>query len=163
MNTSELILPLFPNLSLSQKEELTEQIDIIEHKLKFITPEIRPHVCILSNNGQDFQSQDINDLFSLLIRTAGGIYTFDSASADFLILTQDTTQWHYDFEVLSQTFSTSKAYANNKIFLAKQSLRDLSNYKHTLSTLETLAEIIQTKYFHYGREGTDWIKLDFST
>lgn len=162
MITSDFILPLFPNLSLSEKEELTEQIDIIEHKLKFIATEIRPQVCILSSDDQNFRPREVSELFSLLIKIAGGNYTSDITEADFLILTQNNSEWHYDFESLSQNLSSAKAYTNNKLYLAKQSLWDLSSYQDTLSTLETLAEIIQAKYFHYGREGIDWIKLDFT-
>lgn len=161
MNETNTILDIFPDIDTESKENLQEQVDIIIHKLKFIGPEIRPKVMIQMIKSTTLTQKSLDVLQSLIL-IAGGIPSDLYTEATMLIAIQGAPQWFDNIESMlnSTEFSESPALQKNNLYIVKETAVQTSSPDQLLSSLETLAEIIQSKYFHYGREGVDWIKFD---
>jgi len=96
------------------------------------------------------------------INIAGGRLLADSQSAaDVVIIIQKNDELYsllpsFIAELREQG---SKAIENNKVFII-QSADFNSAATSYLADTESLAEIIQPKYFFFGRDGQDWVKFD---
>lgn len=135
-----------------------EGIDIIIHKLKFLSPEAIPSVCII-DQGHDLQVINSPDLQEK-VKIAGGTLATDVNDhvAIFIIIQRDESLYGAIPSFL-KSHSDIKAVRDNKIYIIQTSLFDISD-RNYLQDIEILAEIIQPKYFVFGRDGEDWIKFE---
>jgi len=140
-------------------EHWEEEIDTIIHKLKFLTPDAIPSVCIVDqNNFQVIHSDELQEK----VKIAGGTLAekLHSDIAIFIILQRDESLYSL-IPTFINSQADSKAVANNNIYIVQTDHfnEDEATY---LQDVEILAEIIQPKYFIFGRNGSDWIKFDLS-
>ncbi|MDR2283621.1 MAG: hypothetical protein LBE37_10445 [Sphingobacterium sp.] len=140
-------------------EHWEEEIDTIIHKLKFLTPDAIPSVCIVDqNNFQVIYSEELQEK----VKVAGGTLAdnLHSDIAVFIILQRDESLYSV-IPTFINLQADSKAVANNNIYIV-QTHQFNESEENYLQDVEILAEIIQPKYFIFGRNGSDWIKFDLS-
>ncbi len=141
-------------------EHWEEEIDTIIHKLKFLTSDALPSVCILDQNN-DFQAIYSEELQEK-VKIAGGTLSnnLHADTAIFIILQRDESLYS-EIPTFINLHSGSKAVTNNNIYIVQTNQFDDSEENY-LQDVEILAEIIQPKYFIFGRNGSDWIKFDLN-
>ncbi|GHE47602.1 ABC transporter substrate-binding protein [Sphingobacterium griseoflavum] len=139
---------------------LDEEISILLHKLKFIPLEQRPSVLLVR---QDTGFQPVyNEKFSDMVQIAGGkllAEKFDNP--DILLIIQNNESLYGEMGILMEDdlLNRTNALRSNQIFIVQKS--DLGDHNDDfLRDVEICAEIIQPKYFIYGRQGQDWVKFD---
>ncbi len=140
-------------------EKIEDETSILIHKLKFISATDRPKVLVLDQ----INPLKINDSAYLQesIRIAGGIPTAFENEADKIII---ISSGDHTFTTIPQllnipSLASSKAIELDQIFIMTNSqFAHIPGYNY-LSELESLAEILQPKYFVYGHEGKDWLQF----
>ncbi|SKB56054.1 iron complex transport system substrate-binding protein [Sphingobacterium nematocida] len=141
-------------------EHWEEEIDTIIHKLKFLTSDAIPSVCIVdqSNGFQIVNSLELQEK----VKIAGGTLAtdFDKNIGIFIILQKDDSLYSVVPSFIQEQQDT-KAVANNNLFIIHNSQFNTTDENY-LQDIEILAEIIQSKYFIFGRDGLDWIKFDLA-
>ncbi len=145
-----------------EAEYLDEEINILIHKLKFIPQEQRPSVLIVqqSTGFMPVFNQKLADI----IQIAGGkllAEKFDNPG--ILIVVQESESLYGEIGILLEDdlLSRTTAVVDNQIFIVQKS--DLGVYDDDfLADVEICAEIVQPKYFIYGRQGQDWVKFDIA-
>lgn len=145
-------------------EQLDEEINIVIHKLKYIPTENRPKALLLSDART--LEQDFSALVKESVEIAGG-HWLDVAGiqyADKLIVSNDSPQLYSDLPYLlaQPEFANSPAVKDNEVYIIQNGTFG-ENPKDFLADVEILAEIIQPKYFIYGREGEDWVRFELSS
>lgn len=141
---------------------LEEEIDIIIHKLKFLPVESFSNV-ILLNQQEGFEPYT-STAIAEKVKIAGGslIDSLDSNPDKIIIIQQDESLYSTLPLLLNQPeIIHSKAFANNAIYIIHRSEFDKKDTDY-LSDTEILAEILQPKYFFYGRDGIDWVKFEIN-
>ncbi len=146
-----------------------ERLELIEHKLKFITE--KPLVACI-NGTPDIEHADfyINDL----IAPAGGkaMYIADGQQAhdaiieqnpDVLIILPAEGSAYSAMATLPQLlqqpgFTEVKAVKGNRIYIIDADVFNDDNM-HDVDKTELLAEILYPKQFIFGFEGRGWIKF----
>jgi len=160
MTTYETIISTLQNTDATAAEHFQEAIDIMIHKLKFLSPDTFPQVMVVQQ--EDRFETAFSTLLEEKINIAGGRLLADSQSAaDVVIIIQKNDELYsllpsFIAELREQG---SKAIENNKVFII-QSADFNSAATSYLADTESLAEIIQPKYFFFGRDGQDWVKFD---
>ncbi|WDF67737.1 ABC transporter substrate-binding protein [Sphingobacterium oryzagri] len=145
-----------------EAEYLDEEINILIHKLKFIPQEQRPAVLIVEQR-TGFQPLYNNQLADT-IGIAGGILLqekFDNPA--LLLVLQDNDALYGEIPALleDELLSRTSAVVSNQIYIVQKG--DLGiKMEDFLADVEICAEIIQPKYFIYGRQGNDWVKFDLA-
>lgn len=147
-------------------EEISEEIDIVLHKLKFIPTETLPKVLIIDENTP---SVAVTPLMQELVRAAGGILLDPNdpsspTQADKLLFAQDAMQLYgkLPFLLSEPPYQSAPAVAHDEIYIIENNDFGKRSIDHVRSTLEILAEIVQPKYFIYGRQGTDWTRFELT-
>lgn len=148
-------------------ENLEERINIIIHKLKFIANDNRPKVLCLTDVSPmaDAHSHYLDGL----VRIAGGVIDTNTTTSkwdpDILIIISEKPIPTL-LDELPAAFSTggwpqTKAIANSQIYIVHNPkyLRQPSAY--LADDAEILAEIIQPKYFIFGRDEDAWMKFEW--
>ncbi|WP_164112664.1 MULTISPECIES: ABC transporter substrate-binding protein [Sphingobacterium] len=139
-------------------EHWEEEIDTIVHKLKFLPSDAIPSVCIVdqSNDFQIVYSLDLQEK----VKIAGGklVSDFDKNIGIFIILQKDESLYSIVPSFIQKQQDT-KAIINNNLYVIHSPQFD-ANDENYLQDIEILAEIIQSKYFIFGRDVHDWIKFD---
>jgi iron complex transport system substrate-binding protein len=144
----------------SKAEYLEEEIDIIIHKLKFLTEDSLPKAIILDQD-QNFQPTD-SEILAEKIKIAGGRY-IDSLeqNPDCIVILQRAENLYGQLpELLDNTqLKNTSAFQNNNLFIIQDATFNQSDETYLQDT-EILAEIFQPKYFVYGHDGAAWVKFD---
>lgn len=144
----------------SKAEYLEEEIDIIIHKLKFLTEDSLPKAIILDQD-QNFQPTD-SEILVEKIKIAGGRY-IDSLeqNPDCIVILQRAENLYGQLsELLDNTqLKNTSAFQNNNLFIIQDATFNQSDETYLQDT-EILAEIFQPKYFVYGHDGVAWVKFD---
>lgn len=140
-------------------EKIEDETSILIHKLKFITASDRPKVLVLDQ----IEPLEINDSAYLQesIKIAGGIPTTTANEADKIILIDsgETVFTHIPLLLNDPSIAQSKAIELDQLFImTKPGFAQTPGYEY-LTELESLAEILQPKYFVYGHEGKDWLQF----
>lgn len=149
-------------------ENLEERINIIEHKLKFIADEHKPKVLCLSDISPVIVAQ--SPYLDKLIRIAGGIeyarWEDGEFDPDIIILINSKPMSQLLSELpnmLATTYwSETNAVKNNNIFVVHDPLCLQEPGAHIADDAEILAEIINPKYFIFGKNGKSWMQFDIS-
>lgn len=140
-------------------EILDDEVHIIIHKLKFIAASDRPKVIIL--DGLNPAIINTSNYLQECLQTAGGVPTYTISEADkVIIINSEALTIAQIPALLSDTnWSDSNAVKLNQVFLInKEGFGKIPGADYCLE-LETLAEILQPKYFFYGLEGNSWIQF----
>lgn len=140
-------------------EILDDEVHIIIHKLKFISANDRPKVIIL--DGLNPAIINTSDYLQECIKIAGGIPTNTISEADKVIIinSEELTIAQIPALLSDVNWSDSNAIKLNQVFLInKEGFGKTPGADYCLE-LETLAEILQPKYFFYGLEGNTWIQF----
>lgn len=140
-------------------EKIEDETSILIHKLKFITASDRPKVLVLDQ----IEPLEINESAYLQesIKIAGGIPTTTAHEADKIILIDsgETVFTHIPLLLNDPSIAQSKAIELDQLFImTKPGFAQTPGYEY-LTELESLAEILQPKYFVYGHEGKDWLQF----
>lgn len=162
MTTYEQIIANLKDANPTQAELMEDEINIIIHKLKFLPQDSFPTVVIISQHN-NFQAV-YNPLLAEKVQLAGGKLASDMSEDPQVILVMQSSDDL--FQVLPSYLTDLKAQKTralleNKIFVLQTNINENKDESYVRDT-EILAEIIQHKYFFYGREGSDWLKFDFA-
>jgi len=142
----------------AEADRLEEEIDILVHKLKYIPQEQRPTVLVLA------QKKAFEPLFNTylqdVVAIAGGRLVhekFDDPSVVVLVRENGALYGQIASLVEDAVLGRTDALRNNRLFIVHKP--DFGTSDDILPDVEIAAEIIQPKYFVYGREGKDWDSL----
>lgn len=140
-------------------EVLDDEVHIIIHKLKFITANDRPKVIILE--GLNPAIINTSNYLQECIKIAGGIPTFSVSDADKVVIinSEELTIAQIPALLSDSAWNDSNAIKLNQVFLINKEEFGKIPGKNYCLELETLAEILQPKYFFYGLEGNTWIQF----
>lgn len=144
----------------AKAEYLEEEIDIIIHKLKFLTDDNFPKTVVLDQE-HNFDPVE-SSVLAEKIKIAGGKYTANlEENPDCIIILQSNESLYGQLaEILnSNMLKASSAFQNNNIYIIQESYFN-STDENYLKDTEILAEILQHKYFVYGHDGTAWVKFE---
>lgn len=143
-----------------QAEHWEEEIDTIIHKLKFLPSDAIPTVCIVDQSN-DFQIVN-STVLQEKVKIAGGVLTtnMDNNIGIFIILQKDESLYNL-LPSFTQEHHETNAVQNNNIYIIQNSEFNSADNNY-LQDLEILSEIIQSKYFVFGRNGLDWLKFDLA-
>ncbi|HLT88899.1 MAG TPA: hypothetical protein VKZ57_15020 [Sphingobacterium sp.] len=143
-------------------EYLEEEVNILIHKLKFISEDQRPSVLILAQQAgfQPLFNEQLGDSIAI---AGGKLLTEKYDNPSLLFIVQENDKLYTDVpgllqdEILSRTDAVQ---SNNLYIIQKRNF----GMEHTdfLHDIEICAEIVQPKYFIYGRKGTDWVQFDIA-
>jgi len=98
------------------------------------------------------------------IKIAGGMPVTTENEADKIIVIGHGEQTFIQLPKLLNTpaITSSKAIELDQIFImTDKQFAQIPGYNY-LKELESLAEILQPKYFVYGHEGNDWLQFQLS-
>ncbi len=160
MTKYEQIITELKNINKEQAEYMEEEIEIIIHKLKYLPKDNFPTVAIFSQKNNFSIVYD--SLLAEKVKLAGGILAQNvEENPEIILIIQDD-------ESLYQTLPTylselkkqkTRALIENKVFIIQGGAFSVTDSNYLRDT-EVLAEIIQPKYFVYGRNGEDWVKFE---
>lgn len=146
-----------------QAEYLQEEVDIIIHKLKFLDRANFPKTLII-DQAQEF-APVYTDLLAEKVTLAGGkLMDNYEEGADVIIILQANEALYSELpEWLNREQLTSvQAIQQDKVYIIQNTSFNKADESY-LADLEILAEIIQSKYFFYGRDGQDWVKFSIAS
>lgn len=149
--------------NVERKESIEEEITIINHKLKFITGEAKPTVLIL-NQSMDFDSK-ISSVVHDCISLCGGQpvdSVADNPSILIVHLDDPSLYGKLPETILNYPFAELDAIKNNRLFIVHSVSFENETQNNILDIVEILAEVIQPKYFIFGRNGNDWVQFDLN-
>ncbi len=143
-------------------EKIEDEANILIHKLKFISATDRPKVLVVDQ----IEPLEINRSAYLheAIKIAGGMPVTTENEADKIIVIGHGEQTFIQLPKLLNTpaITSSKAIELDQIFImTDKQFAQIPGYNY-LKELESLAEILQPKYFVYGHEGNDWLQFQLS-
>ncbi|MCO4292582.1 hypothetical protein NF867_06895 [Solitalea sp. MAHUQ-68] len=159
---------LLRNVSAELREDLETRIDIIEHKLKYVTD--KPSIAIIEGLNPLKLASVNKELVSLvggsLIELSGVQSWDDLKSIDpeimvFAIKELDIPQ------TLSAVFEQVPMSSLGELFAAKSNRLFIVNSAEfygasdaqLVDHLELMAELINPKQFYFGFEGEGWVKI----
>lgn len=160
LNYYNTLLESHKEVDSEKAELLEEEIDIVIHKLKFIAADQRPSVLLLAQK-TNFAPL-INEQVSDIVKIAGGnILTDETDNPDIIIVIQENDELYSTLidALQHSNYARTKAVQENHIFIIQQS--DFGTDAESFTRdVEISAEIIQPKYFIFGRQGSDWVSFD---
>lgn len=155
-------------------EELTERVDIIRHKLKFI--DTKPTIaCIewlepLMVSG-NWVPEMVNIAGGMSVLAEAGKHSpfvkwedIQQADPDIMIVmpcgfSTERTLQEVDILLRQPGFSELKAVKNDRLYIADGNQYFNRSGPRIVDSIEILAEIIQPKQFVFGYEGNGWIRF----
>lgn len=160
MTKYEEIIANLRSSNFESAEIMEEKIDLILHKLKFLPLDSFPTVAVL--NQKDNFNPTYNSLLAEKVKIAGGkLANTLEDNPSILIVIQDSNNLYQVLPTYLLELKARKirALLENKIFILQKDHFQDNNDTYIRDT-EILAEIIQPKYFFFGRDGEDWVKFD---
>lgn len=147
--------------------DLEERINIVLHKLKFITEDQKPSVLVMT--GVNPPEYEMTDRLHNLLRM-GGARVYDPHVGGeevfnpdlILILADRLEQLFGDLGVLLSLdeWKGTNAVKNNRIYLVNRENNLSDDDSKLADDLEMLAEIIYPQYLTYGGNGDKWVQFD---
>ena len=148
--------------------EFEERINIIIHKLKFISEDQKPKVLVMTAVNPPVY--EMNDRLHNLLRAAGArVYDMqignneETFNPDLLLIIADQIEHLVgDLGVLLSLdeWKDTNAVKNNRVYLVDGE-NNLSGEDFQLADdLELLAEITYPQYLTYGGNGDKWVQFD---
>lgn len=143
-------------------ENLEERINIITHKLKFITDENKPRVLFLSDVAPVQLSNDA--YLETIAGVAGGIPINTSATAEVIVVISEspTPQLLTALPTLLSTpgWSQTTAVKNGNVYIIHHPDHLRRPSASIADDVEVLAEIFHPKQFIFGRDEDVWMKFE---
>ncbi|MBD1426399.1 hypothetical protein [Sphingobacterium arenae] len=142
-------------------EHLEEEVNILIHKLKFISEDQRPSVLILTQTG--FHPLFNEQLADSVAIAGGKLLTEKYDNPSLLFIVQENDKLYADVPDILQDeiLSRTDALQSNNIYIIQK--RNFGTQSiDFLHDVEICAEIVQPKYFVYGRKGTDWVQFEIA-
>jgi len=129
--------------------------------LKYIPQEQRPTVLVLDQAVafEPLFNEQLQDVVSI----AGGLLIadkFDNPSIIMIVQQNESLYSEIPALLTDDIWSRTDALKNNNLFIIQKD--NFGTSDDFLQEIEISAEIIQPKYFIYGRQGVDWLKFDVS-
>ena len=144
-----------------QAEHLDEEINILIHKLKYIPLEQRPTILVLEQK-EGFEPC-YDEQLADTIAIAGGTLLrekFENPTIIFVIQENDTLYSEMATLLADHIISKTEAFNSNNLYIIQK--ENFGSSENFLEDVEISAEIIQPKYFIYGRQGISWLKFDIA-
>ena len=144
----------------AQAEYIDEEINIIIHKLKFLSQDNFPKTIVLNHQTNFEPMQDA--IVEEKVKVAGGRFIKHWIdNPDCIIIVQYNESLYSQIADLLNTpiVTASNAYQQNNIYIIQESSFNTDDEVY-LRDAEILAEILQPKYFVYGHDGSAWVKFD---
>ncbi len=143
-------------------DHLEEEVNILIHKLKFISEDQRPSALILTQQ-TGFQPLFNEQLTDSVAIAGGKLLTEKYDNPSLLFIVQENDKLYTDVPTLLQDeiLSRTDAVQSNNIYIIQKRNFGMERIDF-LHDIEICAEIIQPKYFIYGRKGTDWVQFDIA-
>ena len=146
-------------------EDLEERLNIIIHKLKFITEENKPKITFL--DGISPLTTIYNSYLANLTRLAGGILQPEITgeyNPDILLIFNEEPMVQLLAELpqtLASSWSQTRAAAENRIYIIHHTgyLRQPGAW--IADDAEILAEILYPNYFVFGRDTDVWMRFEW--
>lgn len=154
------IITSLKEVDVSKSEFMEEEIDIMIHKLKFLSQDNLPKTIILDQDNNYLPV--ISSILEEKVKIAGGRSISDlNQNPDCMIIIQRNDNLYSQLPELiqNQHISESSAFKNNNIFIIQKTNFNTSDQEYLQDT-EILAEIIQPKYFVFGHQDIHWVKFD---
>ncbi len=139
---------------------IEEEIDILIHKLKFISAEARPSTLVL-NQANSYEPLFSSQIIDTIAIGGGKLLADKFDNPNRLIFIQHNEDLYAEIiSVLEDdVISRTDAVKQNEIYIINKT--DFGTEEEGfLSDVEIAAEILQPKYFVYGRQGNDWVRFD---
>lgn len=160
MTKYQEIISSLQNADPAKAEYFEEEINIIIHKLKFLTADNFPKTIVLDQQ-QHFHPLTSSSLVEK-VKIAGGRWITEWVdNPDCIIIVQSNESLYgqlADF-LTNPNVTATNAYQLNNIYII-QNINFDENDSTYLRDTEVLAEILQPKYFIYGHDGSSWVKFD---
>lgn len=160
MTKYQEIISSLQNSDPAKAEYFEEEINIIIHKLKFLTADNFPKTIVLDQQ-QHFHPLTSSSLAEK-VKIAGGRWITEWVdNPDCIIIVQSNESLYgqlADF-LTNPNVTATNAYQLNNIYII-QNINFDENDSTYLRDTEILAEILQPKYFIYGHDGSSWVKFD---
>jgi hypothetical protein len=132
------------------QEELTERLDLVAHKIKFMEP---MPVCVLDANG--FPNVSLSDI----LIPAGGQFTADPLDAVYVIYFESNKTLADLMRTAPVTLNADwQAVKFNRVCLLADDYQ-LTDVQDALNLIEDIAEILHPGQFIFGYEGDKWIRF----
>ncbi|MCA5005436.1 ABC transporter substrate-binding protein [Sphingobacterium bovistauri] len=160
MTKFQEIISNLQHINPSKAELLEEEIDIIQHKLKFLSKENLPKTLVLDQKSNFHSLESV--VLAEKINTAGGVYieSLDGNPDCIIILQENENLYSQLSNVLDQEkIKATNAYMSNNIYIIQFAAFNTLDEEYLKDT-EILAEILQPKYFVYGHDGISWVKFE---
>lgn len=143
-------------------EQLDEEVNILIHKLKYIPEEARPTLLILSQEHgfEPVYTEQLQDISQI----AGALLLADKTDNPSIIcIIQENESLYGDITALLEDslLRRSTALEKNQLYIIQKDNFGQSTTDF-LADIEICAEIVQPKYFVFGRQDQDWIKFDMA-
>ncbi|WP_437918266.1 ABC transporter substrate-binding protein [Sphingobacterium sp. LRF_L2] len=143
-------------------EYLDEEINILIHKLKFIPQEQRPSVLVVEQKTgfQPIFNEQLQDVVTI---SGGRLLQEKFDNPSILLIIQENEALYGEIPVLleDEILSRGSAIQSNQIYIVQKNSFG-SQSSDFLTEVEICAEIVQPKYFIYGRQGNEWVKFDLT-
>ena len=148
-------------------ENLEERINIISHKLKFITEENKPNVLFL--NDVSPAKTIYNEYLGNMVRTAGG-RTHPNPGEDvwnpdkiIVVSNKPVSQLLNELPkgLSAPEWSQTAAVSNGDVYIIHNGEFLRQPGAEIADDAEILAEILQPKYFVFGRDEDAWMKFEW--
>lgn len=132
------------------KEDLTERLDLVQHKIKFM--ESIP-VCVLDSLGNP------NLLLSDFLLSAGGQFTAQPEDGVYLVFFEKDKNLEDLMRVAPVSINAEWQSAQySRICLLADDFQ-LNDVEDAMNLIEDLAEMLHPGYFIFGFEGDKWIRF----
>ncbi|MGV3763560.1 ABC transporter substrate-binding protein [Parapedobacter sp.] len=146
-------------------EDLEERINIITHKLKFITDENKPHVVFIADIPP---VRPVNDAYlETITRLAGGIPVTsfaEGAAADVMVVIGETPMQQLIATlptlIATPEWTQTKAVKQGNVYIIHHPDHLRQPGALIADDIEILAEIFHPKQFIFGRDGDVWMKFE---
>lgn len=162
LNFYTILLQNMQQTAPNTAEHLQEEINILIHKLKFIPEDQRPSVLILTQQ-TGFQPLFNEQLADSIAIAGGKLFTekYDNPSLLFIVQENDKLYTAVPNLLQDEILSRTDAVQSNNIYIIQKRNFGMENADF-LHDIEICAEIVQPKYFIYGRKGADWVQFDIA-
>lgn len=131
------------------RENLTDRVDIVTHKIKFMDKV--PVICLGHKNG-------VNTALHGLIELAGGQIVADAAQAKAILYfdaERNIANWMGEMTTL--LVPTWPAVTYKQVYVLDGAAE--KNTTYSVSSLEDIAEMLHPGSFVFGNEGTTWVNF----
>lgn len=146
-------------------EELSERINLISHKLKFITEENKPRVALFGDGSPMAVAND--GYIGNLIQVAGGVLlpepSVNDRNVDVLIVRSEkpVSELLTGLPQSLSRWSDHPALVQNRLYIIHHRAHLRAPGALIADDAEVLAEILYPNYFVFGRDEDVWMKFDW--